>query len=71
LRKIFGLANVYLSNKSLIIQVIECHEQGMDFADAFHLALSNHCLEFYTFDEKLIKKSQALSELPVKKPDHS
>ncbi len=41
----------------------------MDFADGFHLALSNHCLEFYTFDQKLIKKSQSLSNSTAKNPD--
>lgn len=69
LKKVFGLANVYLSDEKLILQVIEWHEKGIDFADAFHLASSNHCLEFYTFDEKFIKKSQNLSNLTVKKPD--
>ncbi|WP_416233490.1 type II toxin-antitoxin system VapC family toxin [Anabaena sp. UHCC 0451] len=68
-RKIFGLPNVYLTNEKLILQVIEWHENGIDFADAFHLASSNHCLEFYTFDEKFIKKSQSLSNSTVKKPD--
>ncbi|NET72163.1 MAG: type II toxin-antitoxin system VapC family toxin [Sphaerospermopsis sp. SIO1G2] len=69
LRKLFGLPNVYLTNEKLILQVIEWHENGLDFADVFHLAASDHCLEFYTFDEKFIKKSQNLSNLTVKKPD--
>ncbi|WP_254446887.1 type II toxin-antitoxin system VapC family toxin [Dolichospermum sp. UHCC 0259] len=68
-RKVFGLPNVYLTNEKLILQVIEWHENGIDFADAFHLASSNHCLEFYTFDERFIKKSQSLSNSIVKKPD--
>ena len=68
-RKVFGLPNVYVTNEDLILQIIEWHEQGLDFADAFHLAASHHCLEFYTFDEKLIKKSQGLSISRVKKPD--
>lgn len=69
LRKVFGLPNVYLTDEKLILQVIEWHEEGVDFADAFHLASSNHCLEFYTFDEKFIKKSQNLSNSTVKKPN--
>ncbi len=69
LRKVFGLPNVYLTDERLILQVIEWHEKGVDFADAFHLASSNHCLEFYTFDEKFIRKSQNLSNSTVKKPD--
>jgi predicted nucleic-acid-binding protein len=69
LQKVFGLPNVYLTDENLILQVIEWHEKGVDFADAFHLASSNHCLEFYTFDEKFIKKSQNLSNSTAKKPD--
>ncbi|CCI20371.1 MAG: type II toxin-antitoxin system VapC family toxin [Microcystis panniformis] len=68
-RKVFGLPNVYLTNERLILKVIEWHENGLDFADAFHLASSLHCFEFYTFDEKFIKKSQDLSSSKVKKPD--
>jgi len=69
LRKLFGLPNVYLTNSTLTLQILEWHENGLDFADAFHLAFSNHCTEFYTFDEKLIKKSQGLGNCIVKKPD--
>jgi predicted nucleic-acid-binding protein len=68
-RKVFGLPTVYLTNERLILQVIEWYANGLDFADAFHLASSHHCLEFYTFDEKFIKKSQDLSSSTVKKPD--
>ena len=68
-RKVFGLPNVYLTNERLILQVIEWHEKGLDFADAFHLASSHHCLEFYTFDEKFIKKSQDLSHTTLKQPE--
>ncbi len=32
LRNLFGLPNVYLTNHSLINQVIEWHENGLDFA---------------------------------------
>jgi predicted nucleic-acid-binding protein len=68
-RKIFGLPNVYLINERLILQVIEWYENRLDFSDAFPLASSHHCLEFYTFNEKFIKKSQDLSSSTVKKPD--
>jgi predicted nucleic acid-binding protein len=38
-------------------------------ADAFHLAASQDCLEFYTFDEKFIKKAQELRQNFVKNPN--
>ena len=68
-RKVFGLPNIYLTDEILILQVIEWHENGLDFADAFHLAYSDHCSEFYTFDEKFLKKSDNLSNSTVKKPN--
>lgn len=68
LRKLFGLPNIHLTNPSLITQVIEWHENGLDFADAFHLAHSQHCSEFYTFDEKFMKKAKGLTRCDVQKP---
>jgi hypothetical protein len=36
-------------------QVLQWHEQGLDFADALHLAQSEHCSSIYTFDDKFVK----------------
>ncbi len=68
LRKLFGLPNVRLSNGFAIAQAINWHEAGLDFADAFHLALSQHLSSLKTFDEQFIKKSKSLSTCVVKKP---
>ncbi|MDJ0673901.1 MAG: type II toxin-antitoxin system VapC family toxin [Calothrix sp. MO_167.B42] len=68
LRKLFGLSNVNLSNASLISQVLQWHEAGLDFADAFHLAQSQNHLEFYTFDEKFVKKAKGITNCEVKLP---
>ncbi|NEO37726.1 MAG: type II toxin-antitoxin system VapC family toxin [Moorea sp. SIOASIH] len=67
LRNLFGLPNVRLANPSLMLQVIQWHENGLDFADAFHLALSQNCSEFYTFDQKFAKKAQGLTQSRVNK----
>jgi predicted nucleic-acid-binding protein len=67
-RKLFGLPNVSISNASLTNQVLQWHQQGLDFADAFHLAQSQHCSELYTFDEKFRKKAKGLAQCNVKKP---
>ncbi|BAU11246.1 hypothetical protein LEP3755_17390 [Leptolyngbya sp. NIES-3755] len=40
LRTLLGLPNVQITNANLIAQVLQWHEQGLDFADAFHLAQS-------------------------------
>ncbi|MCG8380600.1 MAG: type II toxin-antitoxin system VapC family toxin [Gammaproteobacteria bacterium] len=67
-RKLFGLQNVTLSNQFNIAQAIDWHESGLDFADAFHLALSQNVKTFKTFDEKFIKRSKNLSQCTVQKP---
>ena len=67
-RKLFGLSNVKLSNGYIIAQTIKWHEQGLDFADAFHLALSQDVSILKTLDDKFIKKSKDLSKCYVQKP---
>lgn len=68
LRKLFGLPNVHLSNSSLVFQALQWHESGLDFADAFHLAQSQNHAEFYTFDDKFVKKAKGLTNCEVKLP---
>ncbi len=66
--KLFGLPNVYLRNANAIAQVLNWHQAGLDFADAFHLAQSQHCSQFYTFDRKFLSKAKGLTECQVKQP---
>jgi predicted nucleic acid-binding protein len=66
-KRLFGLPNVYLANEGLIVQVLRWHETGLDFADAFHLAHSQHYSELYTFDDKFVKKAYGLTNCEVKK----
>ncbi len=68
LRRLFGLPNVRLSNVLLVAQAIRWHEDGLDFADAFHLSLSQHQATMKTFDEKFIKRSEDISGCSVEKP---
>lgn len=67
-KKLFGLRNICLSNAQIVASAIHWHEQGMDFADAFHLALSQHASALKTFDDKFIRKAKSLSKCPVEKP---
>ena len=71
LTKLFGLPNVHLTNANAIAQVLMWHQQGLDFADAFHLAQSQHCLQLYTFDRHFSRKAQNLIECDVRQPPKS
>ena len=68
LRKLFGLAQVKLANPQAVASALLWHEQGLDFADAFHLALSQKQPVLKTFDQNFIKKSRKLSNCAVQKP---
>jgi predicted nucleic-acid-binding protein len=68
LRNVCGLHNVTLSNGQLVAQVIDWHEAGFDFADAFHLALSRKQDVFKTFDANLIKNAKKNTDQCVERP---
>jgi predicted nucleic-acid-binding protein len=65
---LFGLPNVHVTNPTLIAQAILWHEQGLDFADALHLALSQQYGQFFTFDGKFIRHAKGLCQCSVLKP---
>jgi predicted nucleic-acid-binding protein len=67
-RKLLGLPNVKLSNGFQVAQAIHWYEQGLDFADAFHLALSQHQSALKTFDAGFIKKAKGLATCTVEQP---
>ncbi|MEJ2670127.1 MAG: type II toxin-antitoxin system VapC family toxin [Gammaproteobacteria bacterium] len=68
LKKLFGLPNVTLTNDLIVSQAITWYESGLDFADAFHLALSQELPALKTVDTKFIKRSKNISKCLVEKP---
>lgn len=67
-RRICGLHNVTVSDGQLIAQVIDWHEAGFDFADAFHLALSKEQDALKTFDAGFIKNAKKHTDRRVERP---
>jgi predicted nucleic-acid-binding protein len=57
---LLNLKNVRVENKDNIIAALQWHQQGMDFADALHLAGSLHADKFASFDKKFRNKAIAL-----------
>lgn len=68
LRKLLGLKNVRLNNPALIAKVLEWHEGGLDFANAMHLSTCQRLPQLKTFDERFIRRAQALSSCVVAQP---
>jgi len=65
--RLLGLPNVHLTNSNRVLQSIEWHQDGMDFSDAFHLALCGHCTRFLTFDRQFANKAKRVSKCAVEK----
>lgn len=68
LRGCFGLANVELEEPARIAHALDWHEQGLDFADALHLASRHTTDAFVSFDKKLVRQAARLTELAVRLP---
>lgn len=65
LRGLGGLAGVTLEDPVEVAQSLDWMSEGIDFADALHLARAGHCGAFITFDRKLAKRAKGLSPTPV------
>lgn len=68
LRELLALANVRAQHAEAVNVALAWYRDGMDFADALHLALSQQAASFATFDEKLVKRAKALKVSPVVTP---
>ncbi len=62
LRALLGLPGLRTANPDQVAHALTGYEQGMDFADALHLASSHQTDRFYTFDAAFRRK--AGSEMP-------
>lgn len=61
LRHICGLPTITVQDASNAAQAITWYEQGMDFADALHLASSTSCSGFATMDLRMTVKASGLA----------
>ena len=59
LRAFGGLPTVTMEDATRIAMALDLADHGLDFADALHLASSAHCVEFATFDRKLVKAGRS------------
>lgn len=65
-RKLSGLDNVELEQPLVVAQALQWCEDGMDFADALHLASSHGASKLATFDEHLKKSAPPESKPAVR-----
>lgn len=65
LTKILGLPTVKTERPAIVAQAIALARQGLDFADALHLAASQKCTRLATFDIAFIKRAKGLTSCTV------
>ena len=68
LRALAGLPGVSLEDSRAVAQAMNWAENGMDFADALHLAASAACEGFLTFDKHLVRSAARGGGIPVTSP---
>jgi predicted nucleic-acid-binding protein len=68
LRAIAGLPGVTLNDAASMNTALNWANEGMDFADAMHLALTTECDAFVTFDRDLTKLAKRLGASGVREP---
>lgn len=68
LRGLAGLVQVTIEDAAAVAMALNWMTEGMDFADALHLARSEHCSAFVTFDRRLAGRAKGLTHTPVVMP---
>lgn len=66
--KLLGLPQVVMEDSWAVFQALSWREEGLDFADALHLASSPRAASFASFDKSLIKKSNKVRAIEVIEP---
>ena len=61
---LMAIRQVHLEQEDLVRRVLEWHRQGVDFADALHLARSKGCEALISFDRSLVRQAADLSLKP-------
>ena len=61
---LLGLPGVEIEDRPTIARALDWCAQGMDFADALHLASAARSERFATFDQDLARRAKSLSSAP-------
>jgi len=60
-----GLENVQIEDRGIVLTALNSYQQGLDFADALHLARAGFCSAFLSFDQRLKKRAKSAGFLPT------
>jgi predicted nucleic-acid-binding protein len=59
------LENVQIEDRSIVLAALSAYKQGLDFADALHLARASFCGAFLSFDQRLKKRAKTAGLSPA------
>lgn len=68
LRDFAGLPGVTLEDPQLAALALDWAEQGLDFANALHLASARGCTAFLSFDRRLARAAPSVVEMRIAAP---
>jgi len=63
LRALVGLEAVFLEDEVSVAKALDSFKEGLDFADALHLASAGDATQFATFDRKLARQARRTTTL--------
>jgi predicted nucleic-acid-binding protein len=61
---LMSLEHCVVAEEAAVLEAVEWHADGLDFADALHLSLSRSSDSFATFDSRLRKRAAKLEGAP-------
>lgn len=64
LERMLATANVQVEDQAVVARAVAWFKQGMDLADALHLASSSHSADFVPFDVALRRRAAGLRAQP-------
>jgi predicted nucleic-acid-binding protein len=64
-RALAGIAHITVEDRDAVLAALDGFDQGLDFADALHLACSAKAAAFATFDKRLAKRAKGLGLSPA------
>lgn len=69
LRKFIGHRHVVLLEEAVVLRGLDLADQGLELADALHVAATGECSAFVTFDTAMIRTARTISSITVEGPE--
>jgi predicted nucleic-acid-binding protein len=66
LRALLGIGHVTVEDRGPVLDALDLFGEGMDLADALHLARSRRAAAFVTFDRRLARRAAGAGSAPPK-----